>query len=88
MISAFAQENKLAKIVDTETAGRLIPDSGFKVGHGYMVIMPNAAYLIWQGQKFEGRGLVPDIAVPWSPEAYIAGKDNQLAAALDIVHTV
>ncbi len=30
MISAFAQENGLAKIVGTETADRLIPGSGFK----------------------------------------------------------
>ncbi len=88
MISAFAQENNLAKIVGTETAGRLIPGSGFKVGHGYMVIMPKAAYLTWQGQRFEGRGVAPDVVVPWSPEAYIAGKDNQLDAALDIFQTI
>jgi carboxyl-terminal processing protease len=37
MVCAFARENNLAKIVGTETAGRLIPGSGFKVGQGYMV---------------------------------------------------
>jgi carboxyl-terminal processing protease len=85
MVSAFAQENGLAKIVGTETAGRLIPGSGFKVGHGYMVIMPKAAYLTWNGQRFEGRGIAPDVLAAWSPEAYAAGEDNQLNAALDIV---
>lgn len=85
MITAFAKENNLAKIVGTETAGRLMPGSGFKVGHGYMVIMPKAAYMTWQGQRFEGRGIVPDVSVPWSPEAYRAGKDSQLDAALDVV---
>src|SRR6202035_2313099 len=87
MVSAFAQENNLATIVGTETAGRLIPGSGFKVGFGYMVIMPKAAYLTWHGQKFEGRGVVPDIVVPWSPEAYGAGNDNQLDAALNLIRT-
>ena len=32
MVAAFASENGLAKLVGTETAGRLIPGSGFKVG--------------------------------------------------------
>ncbi len=85
MISAFAQENALARIIGTETAGRLIPGSGFKVGHGYMVILPKAAYLTWNGQRFEGRGIIPDVSVPWSPEAYIAGEDKQLNAALEVV---
>ena len=40
MVAAFAAENGLAKIVGTETAGRLIPGSGFKVSYGYMLIMP------------------------------------------------
>ena len=88
MISAFAQENALARIVGTETAGRLIPGSGFKVGHGYMVIMPKAAYLTWSGQRFEGKGIVPDVSVPWSPEAHISGEDNQLTAALDTGRTM
>jgi carboxyl-terminal processing protease len=88
MVSAFAQENSLARIVGTETAGRLIPGSGFKVGSGYMVIMPKAAYLTWHGQTFEGRGILPDVVVPWSPEGYIAGNDNQLEAALDAVRAM
>src|SRR5579883_1659874 len=50
MVCAFACENNLAKIVGTETAGRLIPGSGFKVGHGQMVIMPKAAYITWAGR--------------------------------------
>ena len=85
MVSAFARENNLAKIVGTETAGRLIPGSGFKVGHGYMVIMPKAKYITWGGQTFEGKGIVPDVVVPWSPESFAAGHDNQLECAMQIV---
>src|SRR5579884_908425 len=85
MVCAFARENSLAKIVGTETAGRLIPGSGFKVGHGYMVIMSKAAYITWGGQRFEGRGIRPDVDVPWSPEAFAAGRDNQLECAMGVV---
>jgi C-terminal processing protease CtpA/Prc len=85
MVCAFARENNLAKIVGTETAGRLIPGSGFKVGHGYMVIMPKAAYITWGGQRFEGRGIPPDVIVPWLPEEYAAGRDNQLERAKGVI---
>lgn len=85
MVCAFAQENHLATIVGTETAGRLIPGSGFKVGHGYRVILPRAAYITWQGRTFEGHGLIPDIVVPWSLEAAESGVDNQLDTAFDFV---
>jgi len=85
MVCAFARENNLAQIVGTETAGRLIPGSGFKVGEGYMLIMPKAAYITWGGQTFEGHGITPDVIVPWSPEAFVAGQDNQLNRAIQVV---
>jgi carboxyl-terminal processing protease len=85
MVSAFAKENSLATIVGTETAGRLIPGSGFKVGHGYMLIMPKAEYLTWQGRRFEGAGIKPDVEVLWSPESFAAGLDNQLEVAIATV---
>ncbi len=84
MVAAFAAENQLAKIVGTETAGRLIPGSGFKVGLGYMLIMPKAEYVTWQGQRFEGAGIKPDVDVPWSPDCFAAGIDNQLQSALQV----
>jgi carboxyl-terminal processing protease len=86
MVAAFASENRLATIVGTETAGRLIPGSGFKVGQGYMLIMPKAEYVTWQGHRFEGAGIKPDFEVPWSPEAFSIGKDNQLDCAVQVVN--
>ena len=85
MIAAFAAENKLATIVGTETAGRLIPGSGFNVGDGYMLIMPKAAYITWCGQRYEGRGIKPDVEVGWSPHAFAIGRDNQMEAAVQLV---
>ena len=85
MVAAFAAENHLATIVGTETAGRLIPGSGFQVGHGYMLIMPKAQYITWHGHRFEGSGIRPDVEVPWSPEQFGAGRDNQLESALGLL---
>jgi carboxyl-terminal processing protease len=84
MITAFAAENKLATIVGSETAGRLLGGSGFKVGHGYLVILPKAAFYTWQGKSYEGRGITPDVPVAWSPEAARQGKDNQLEKAIEM----
>jgi carboxyl-terminal processing protease len=88
MAAAFAAENHLATIVGTETAGRLIPRSGFKVGQGYMLIMPKAEYITWQGHRFEGSGVKPDFEVPWSTEAFAAGKDSQLESAVEVVRGI
>jgi len=43
--------------------------------------MPKAAYITWGGQRFEGKGISPDVVVPWSPESFAAGRDNQLPLA-------
>ena len=77
MVAAFASENRLATIVGTETAGRLIPGSGAKVGAGYMLVMPKAEYRTWQGQRFEGNGIKPHVLVPWGE-----GDRNHLSAQL------
>lgn len=87
MVSAFAKENGLATIVGTETAGRLIPGSGFKMGLGYMLIMPKASYVTWHGNRFEGHGVEPDVNEPWSPEEYLHGRDVQLTRAIDVVRS-
>src|SRR6202000_1610176 len=85
MVAAFAKENALAKIVGTETAGRLIPGSGFKVGHGYMLVMPKAEYVTWKGQRFEGSGVKADVEVPWLPERDHLEKDNQVESAIRVL---
>jgi C-terminal processing protease CtpA/Prc len=83
MVAAFATENGLAKVVGTETAGRLIPGSGFKVGYGYMLVMPKAEYVTWGGQRFEGAGVKPNVMVAWEPsESPGNSHDTQLQAVI------
>ena len=82
MIAAFVKENTLGQIVGTETAGRLIPGSGFKVGRGYMLIMPTAEYVTWHDQRFEGHGVSPDVDIAWTPRS--VEDDPQLRAAIRV----
>lgn len=82
MVAAFASEYRVATLVGVKTAGRLVATSAFKVGLGYRVVLPVAAYFTWQGTNLEGRGLVPTIEVPLSPEALWSGEDNQLKRAI------
>jgi carboxyl-terminal processing protease len=84
IVCAFAAENRLAHIVGNQTAGRLLGGKGFRVGYGYLVILPGAAFLTWRGDSFEGRGIKPEIWVDWSPEAFQNGRDNQLEKAIEI----
>jgi carboxyl-terminal processing protease len=84
MVSAFAEENNLAVIVGTRTPGRLLSGSAFKVGHGYILGLPVAAYLTWQGRMLENNGIVPKFAIELSREALRQGRDTQLDTALEI----
>jgi len=83
MVAAFASEYRLATLVGVKTAGRLVATSAFKVGFGYRVVLPVAAYYTWKGTNLEGHGVKPDVEEPLSPEALWSGTDNQLTRALD-----
>jgi C-terminal processing protease CtpA/Prc len=85
MVAAFASEYQLATLVGTKTAGRLVATSAFKVGFGYRIVMPVATYYTWRGANLEGRGLEPMIEEPFSFEASIQGRDNQLERATQVV---
>jgi len=88
MVAGFAVENKLATIVGARTAGRLLSGGAFKVGHGYLLGLPVAAYLTWQGTMLEGKGITPDVPVDFSYESFKEGRDNQLEKAIEIVEAL
>jgi len=82
MVAAFAEENQLATIVGAKTPGRLLSGRTFRVGSGYILGLPVAAYLTWQGRMIEGKGVSPDVPVELAAEKLIAGEDTQLQQAL------
>jgi carboxyl-terminal processing protease len=88
MVSAFAEENNLAVIVGTRTPGRLLSGSAFKVGQGYILGLPVAAYLTWQGRMLENNGIVPKFLVELSRDALRDGADTQLETAIEIARAM
>ena len=82
MLIQFAQENRLAVVVGTKTPGRLVSRSGTKLGKGYTLVVPVAAYTSWNGTQIEGRGITPDVPIDWSYEASLEGRDPQLERGL------
>ena len=88
MVAAFAEENGLATVVGTKTPGRLLSGRTFRVGSGYILGLPVAAYLTWQGTIIEGKGVTPQIPVELSPDRLIAGEDMQMQEALNLVKNI
>jgi hypothetical protein len=81
-IAAFAQERKLAPVVGTRTAGRLICCSVYKVPHGYYVRIPARAWYTWGGNLLENKGVAPACSIPGG----LSGtRDVQLHRAVDVV---
>src|SRR5260370_448773 len=85
MVSAFAEENNLATIVGTKTPGRLLSGSAYKVGHGYILGLPVAAYLTLQGRMLEDNGIVPKFCVELSRDALKDGRDTQVETAIEVI---
>jgi carboxyl-terminal processing protease len=88
MVSAFAEENNLAVIVGTKTPGRLLSGSAFKVGRGYILGLPVAAYLTWQGRMLENNGIIPKFMVDLSRDALRDGRDTQLETAIEVANAL
>jgi C-terminal processing protease CtpA/Prc len=88
MVSAFAEENNLATIVGTKTPGRLLSGSAYKVGHGYILGLPVAAYLTWQGRMLENNGIVPKFSIELSRDVLRTGRDTQLETATEVVEAL
>jgi carboxyl-terminal processing protease len=84
MVSAFAEENSLATLVGTKTPGRLLSGRAFRVGHGYILGLPVAAYLTWQGRMLENNGIVPKFSIELSRGALREGRDTQLETAVEV----
>jgi carboxyl-terminal processing protease len=84
MLAQFAQENGLGTIVGNKTPGRLLSRSGFKIGNDYRLVIPIGAYVSWNGNRIEGKGITPDIPVDWSYGEALIGRDNQLSKAVQV----
>src|SRR5690348_13005636 len=74
MVAAFAATEGRLKIVGARTAGRVVGANSFKVGGGFRVTLPVAAYRTWDGTVLEGIGVAPTINVDFAPQATSDGR--------------
>ncbi|TAM83551.1 MAG: hypothetical protein EPN47_05420 [Acidobacteria bacterium] len=88
IVAGFAAENKLATIVGTKTAGRLMSGGAYKVGHGYVLGLPAGAFYTWQGTLLEGKGIQPDFEVKQTYESLKAGLDPQMEKAIELARAL
>jgi len=82
IVAGFASDHGLAKLVGTRTRGTMLGFSRFSVGDGYFMTIPVSNYVTWEGKTFEHSGVVPDVEVPFDPDAAKDGRDSQLEAAI------
>jgi C-terminal processing protease CtpA/Prc len=74
--------------VGTKTPGRLLSGSAYKVGHGYILGLPVAAYLTWQGRMLENNGIIPKVSIELSRDALRDLRDTQLEAAVEVARAL
>ena len=82
MVAQFAQENGLATIVGMKTPGRLVTRRASKLGLGYRLVIPIAAYVSAKAPRLKGREsarIFPSLG-RWD---VAAGIDRQLIGAVE-----
>jgi tricorn protease len=79
------QELGLAKLVGEATGGNVIGTYDFPLLDGSMLRLPAWGWSLLNGTDMEGHGAQPDVAVVFDPEQAAQGKDNQLAAGVDLL---
>jgi carboxyl-terminal processing protease len=68
------------RVVGTRTAGALLAGRGFLLRDGSLLVLAVSDVRV-EGERLEGRGVMPDVVVPFRLP-YAAGHDPQLEAAL------
>ena len=77
------QKYKLGKVIGTKTAGAVVGGSPFLLKDGNLLYLAVIDVLV-DGERLEGKGVIPDIEVPF-PLEYAQGKDPQFNKAVDVL---
>lgn len=78
-----AKRHRLAQLVGERTAGAVNFGQPFCLGDGSLLLLAVADARV-DGERLEGRGVAPDVEVPFDVR-YAAGQDAQLERALEIL---
>ena len=80
-VVAFGLQRQAVPVVGTRTSGALLAARGFLLSDGSLLVLAVSDVRV-EGERLEGRGVVPDLEVPFRLP-YAAGRDPQLDAALE-----
>jgi carboxyl-terminal processing protease len=79
-VVTYGLQRRDVPVVGTRTAGALLAARGFLLSDGSLLVLAVSDVRV-EGERLEGRGVVPDIEVSFELP-YAAGRDPQLDAAL------
>lgn len=88
MLASFAQENHLATVVGTKTAGNVLGAQNFPVGQGYSVRVPVFGWFTWSGTCLEGQGVRPEVIKEIDFNQISSGIDEQMSEALKLAASI
>jgi carboxyl-terminal processing protease len=82
ILAGGLQEIGRARVFGLRTPGAALPSQieRLPTGDGFQYAVAN--YVSASGTPLEGRGVVPDVTIPWDRKALLAGRDPALEAAL------
>ncbi|MBW4687834.1 MAG: S41 family peptidase [Komarekiella atlantica HA4396-MV6] len=84
-ILAFGfQQNKIGPVIGSQTPGAVVAGSPFIMQDGSVLYLAVADVFLNGNQRLEGKGITPDISVPFSLE-YAEGADPQKQQAIETV---
>jgi carboxyl-terminal processing protease len=66
IVVQFAKQHGLATIVGEHTAGRSLSFGTLQLPFDFRLTLPIGDYIPWCGHRFEGRGIQPDIVIPYN----------------------
>ena len=79
-VVTYGLKRQGVRVVGTRTAGALLGSRGFLLRDGSLLVLAVSDVRV-EGERLEGRGVMPDVVVPFQLP-YAAGHDSQLDAAL------
>jgi carboxyl-terminal processing protease len=79
-VVTYGLKRQGVRVVGTRTAGALLAGRGFLLRDGSLLVLAVSDVRV-EGERLEGRGVMPDVVVPFRLP-YAAGHDPQLEAAL------
>ena len=77
----------LGKVVGQATGGHVIGTGGIRLIDGSLFRVPRVGVWTVQGVNMEKKGVVPDVPVEQTPEAWAKGQDTQLTEAVKVLTT-